>query len=128
MNSSTRLSPFQIVYGRAPKNVVDLANIPRNEWVDDDAKVMPKSINIVHDEVKNRLLESNVMNKEVLDRHRRHKKFEEENMIMVFLKKDRFLSGTYKNLKFKKIGLYCILKKIYENTYEVNLPAEYGIS
>ena len=36
--------------------------------------------------------------------------------------------GTYKKLKYKKIGPYRIIRKINENAYEVDLPNEYDIS
>jgi len=48
-------------------------------------------------------------------------------MVMVYLLKERFPSGTYSKLSKKKIGPSRIIKKIGGNAYEVDLPPHAGI-
>ena len=54
--------------------------------------------------------------------------FEEGELVMVHLKKDQFPRGTYNKLKWKKIGLCKILRKIFANAYEVELPSDECLS
>lgn len=47
--------------------------------------------------------------------------------MLVYLRKERFPTGTYNKLKYKKIGLCKIVRKCGENAYQVDLPEEYDI-
>jgi hypothetical protein len=125
---STGKSPFEIVYGRSPSHTLDLVQFPKIPRSSIGADHMAERIQAVHEEVKVRLEKSNEKYKANADQHKRRKVFNEGDMVMVYLRKERFPSGTYNKLKNKKYGPYQIIKKINDNAYVVDLPEEMNIS
>ena len=59
---------------------------------------------------------------------RSEKIFNVGDLVLVYLRKERFPIGTYNKLKDKKYGLFQITKKINNNAYVVALPPNMSIS
>lgn len=128
MNRSTGKSPFQIVYGQNPKGVLDLVELPITETISDNAEAFAEHIHQLQEEVRAQLQENNSKYKAAADAHRREKIFQEGDLVMVHLRKERFPKGTYNKLKLKKIGPCRILEKRNNNAYKVGLPDNLDIS
>lgn len=127
-HSATGRSPFSLVYTRTPKHVVDLVKLPRLPGSSIAAENMARDVQAVKENVKARLKQIGVKNKEAADQRRRKKVFQIGDDVMVFLRKERFPVGTYGKLQPKKYGPFKITKKINDNAYVVALPDSFHIS
>ena len=82
----------------------------------------------MHGQVKQRLQDSNSKYKIRAYVKRREVNFEEGDLVLAYLRKERFPIGQYNKLKLKKIGPCQILRKFSANAYELELPTGIGIS
>jgi hypothetical protein len=65
---------------------------------------MAEQVQAVQAEVRQKLEATNAKYKIDADKHHSYKEFQEGDMVMVFLCKERFSGGTYSKLKLKKYG------------------------
>jgi hypothetical protein len=121
INRRTGQSPFQIVYGTKPRGVSELRDSEQDEIRSASAEDFSEVMMELHSQVKEWLQNSSQEYKRRADQHRRQIQYEVGDLIMAHLRKERFMKGTYKKLKMKKIGPCKVLKKFGENAYEIEL-------
>ena len=125
VSRSTGKSQFAIVYCMPPKHALDLLPLPELPGVSQAVENMAERM---QEEVGQKLEATNAKYKEAADKKRREKIFNVGNLVLVYLRKERFPIGTYNKLKDKKYRPFQITKKIKNNAYVVALPPDMNIS
>ena len=104
VSRSTGKSPFAIVYCMPPKHALDLIPLLELPGVSQAAKNMAERIQAMQEEVRQKLEVTNAKYKEATDKKRRGKIFNVGDLVLVYLRNERFPVGTYNKLKDKKYG------------------------
>ena len=123
VNRSTKLNPFEIMYGFLPRCPLDLAKLPNNTKVNHKAEDFVTQLQDIHNLTRQNLLESIAKFKHDADRKRRLVNFEVGDFVWAVLTKDRFPIGEYNKLSARKIGPVDIIEKINSNAYRLKLPS-----
>ena len=127
-NRSRCMSPFQIVYAMHPRGVYELRDLGKQEKRSVEGEDFAVSMHGLQETIKKRLHESVEKYKQRTYLKRREVNFQNGDLVMAYLKKQRFPKGTYNKLKLKKIGRCKVLRKFSANAYEIELPSDLQIS
>jgi hypothetical protein len=128
MNQSTRKLPFEITYGRSPRQVVDLVALSKLPGANVAMEHLAERVKTIQEEVCQHLKESYAKYKASADKGRRSKIFQGGDLVMVYLSMGRLPTSTSGKLRNKKYGPYKVLQKINDNAYIVDLPKDLAIS
>ena len=127
VNRATRLSPFQIVYGRLPHFPADIS-FHSIEKESEEANVFMRERAKFFSQVQGKLREGYAKVESRINKKRKEKLFEVADLVWVYVSKDRYPVGQHNKLKPRKIGPCKVVKKINSNAYQVELPEGWRIS
>src|SRR6266508_3774496 len=128
VHSTTKLSPFMVVYGFNPRAPIDLLPLPPSELVNLEAQQRSEFILKLHEITKLHIEKMNEKYKIAASKGRKELKLEPGELVWVHLRKDRFPDLRKSKLIPRAAGPFKVFEKINDNAYKLELPAAFGVS
>jgi hypothetical protein len=127
-HSSTKMSPFQIVYGYIPRAPIDLFSLAAGDPPHIDAVAHVEHMIKLHEQTKQNIAAANARYHVAGSKGRKLVTFKPGDMVWLHLRKDRFPTLRGSKLMPRAAGPFKVLTKINDNAYILDLPAEFGVS
>jgi translation initiation factor IF-1 len=127
LHSTTKLSPFMVVYGFNPRAPIDLLPLPPSEIVNLDATQCSEFILTLHETIKLQIKKMNEKYRIAASKGRKEVKLEPGDLVWVHLRKERFPDLQKSNLMPRAAGPFKVLEKINDNAYKLELPPSLGL-
>jgi hypothetical protein len=115
IHSTTKLSPFMVVYGFNPRAPIDLLPLPTSEIVNLDATQRSEFILKLHETTKLQIEKMNEKYRIAANKGRKEMKLEPDDLVWVHSRKDRFPDLRKSKLMPRVAGPYKVLAKINDN-------------
>jgi translation initiation factor IF-1 len=128
IHSTTKLSPFMVVYGFNPRGPIVLLPLPTFEIVNLDATQRSEFILKLHETTKLQIEKMNEKYRIAANKGRKEIKLEPGDLVWVHFRKDRFPDLRKSKLMPRAAGPYKVLAKINDNAYTLELPPDFGVS
>ncbi|CAL1359601.1 unnamed protein product [Linum trigynum] len=128
VHSTTKHSPFELVYGFNPLTPLDLTPLPLKEQVNMDGAKKAEFVKNLHEKARLNIemrMEQIMKN---VNRNRKPRSFEVGDWVWVHLRKERFPHQRRSKLLPRSEGPFQVISKVGNNAYKIDLPREYGIS
>ena len=110
LHSTTKMCPFEIVYGFLPRAPIDLLPLPSPEKVNFDAKQRAELILKMHELTKENIERMNAKYKLVGDKGRKRDVFAPGDLVWLHLRKDRFPNLRKSKLMPRADGPFKVLE------------------
>ena len=126
VHTATKMSPFQVNYGREPRMGFDIRKKGKNEKAEEFVKEMKER----HEEARAALVKSQEEMKRQADRNRKEaEEYRVGDKVLISTKEfsAELMKRATKKLTEKFIGPYVVRKIVSENAVELELPASLRI-
>jgi hypothetical protein len=124
LHYTTKMCPFQIVYGLLPRAPIDLMPLPSSEKLNFDATRRAELMLKLHETTKENIEHMNARYKFASDKGRKELKFEPRDLVWLHLRKERFPKLQKSKLLPRADGPFKVLEKIKDNAYRLYLPTD----
>ncbi|KAG7572513.1 Reverse transcriptase domain [Arabidopsis suecica] len=122
-HSSTKLSPFEVVYGFNPETLVNVSPLPQHVYSSAKGETRADFIKKLHQRVKDSLEKKSEKNKQHANKNRKEVTFEPGDWVWLHMKKERFPKEIKSKLSPRGDGPFRVLEKINDNAYKLELLA-----
>lgn len=129
VHSTTKMSPFEVVYGFNPLTPLDLLPMPNSSFLKHkDGKDKAEFVKKMHEQVKLQIEKKNEGYAKNANKGRKRVIFEPGDWVWVHMRKERFPKQRKSKLQPRGDGPFQVLERINDNAYKLELPGEYDIS
>ena len=127
-HSTTKVSPFQVVYGFNPRAPIDILPLSTSERIHSEAKERAEFILKIHETTKQNIEKMTEKYRVAGSKGKKELKLEPGDLVWLHLRKERFPDLRKSKLMPRADGPFKILEKINDNAYKLELPPEFGVS
>jgi hypothetical protein len=128
LHSTTKMCPFEIVYGFLPRAPIDLMPLPSSEKLNFDATQCAELMLKLHETTKENIKGMHAKYTISGDKGRKQLDFAPGDLVWLHLRKERFPDLRKSKLMPRADGPFKVLEKINENAYKLDLPVDLGLA
>jgi translation initiation factor IF-1 len=128
VHSTTKVSPFQVVYDFNPRAPIDLLPLSPSKMTCFYASQLSEFILKMHEITKLNIEKTNEKYCIAAIKGRKEVKLEPGDLVWLHLRKEQFPELRKSKLMSRAAGPFKILAKINDNAYKLELPSEFGVS
>jgi hypothetical protein len=128
LHSTTKMCPFEIVYGFLPHAPIHLMPLPSSKKLNFDATQRAELMLKLHETTKENMEHMNAKYKISGDKGRKQLDVAPGDLVWFHLRKERFPDLRKSKLMPRADGSFKVLEKSNENAYKIDLPIDFGVS
>ncbi|KAL4318957.1 hypothetical protein GQ457_18G008720 [Hibiscus cannabinus] len=128
VQSATKHSPFEVLYGFNPLTPMDLLPLPPDQALNMDGKKKAEYVKKLHQQVRENNEKRTRQYEQQANKGVRRITFESGDWVWLHPRKERFPAQRKSKLLPRGDGPFQVVAKINDNDYKLDLPGEYNVS